>query len=518
MPADPYGRLLAEFADQIGERRATYGQAGRSVREEIVRCVWFGGHFRAEGLETDDGRRVEVLSPGWWNVEGGPDFVRAELLIEGAGRVVGDVEVHTLASSWYNHGHHDQPTYDDVALHVVMWNDREEPTVRTAGGKEVPLLTLSRAVEEDLEELVEVIDPEAEVAERQWSTGEGRYCARAYREGEIGPDWLGRLLDAAGDHRLVERACAVAELLANHPAEQLLYERVAEALGYKSNRMPFLQLAGLVPMADLRRAVAEDAGPEERATLLEAALFGVAGFLPRAEGAEADAETQAYVRRLRNAWETLTSFHERPALTADNWRLAGVRPVNYPTRRIAALARLCAGQLHAGLLAHFLRAALSAHAHGRRRQDVAVRRALLDCLTELEHPYWSHRHRFGGRRMDRPKALVGRERAMSIVVDVLLPMLLAHARREDDAHLAGRLQAVWRGLPRRHDNAVTRRMEHVIFESRQEARKVVDSARRQQGLHQLYRDCCRSDGGCERCVLYLARRAGKTLAPAEQQG
>ncbi|MCK4374877.1 MAG: DUF2851 family protein, partial [Candidatus Brocadiae bacterium] len=104
--SDLYGRLLREFAAQIGEKESAYGGAGRSVREEIVRCVWFGGHFSGEGLATDDGRRLETLSPGWWNVEGGPDFVRAEFLLEGQGRLVGDVEVHTLASSWYSHGHH----------------------------------------------------------------------------------------------------------------------------------------------------------------------------------------------------------------------------------------------------------------------------------------------------------------------------------------------------------------------------------------------------------------------------
>ena len=243
--ADPYGRLLEEFAAQIGEPRAAYGQAGRSVREEIVRCVWFGGHYKRRELTTEDGRRLEVLSPGWWNVEGGPDFVRAEMLLEGAGRIVGDVEVHTLASGWYAHGHHKQPEYDDVALHVVMWNDRKEPTVQSQAGTAIPQLELAKAVGDDLEELVELIDPESEQADRPWQPVEGKYCGRAYREGEIDAEWLGRLLDAAGDHRLLSRSAELAELFRNHAREQILYERLAEALGYKSNRMPFLQLAEL---------------------------------------------------------------------------------------------------------------------------------------------------------------------------------------------------------------------------------------------------------------------------------
>ena len=142
--SDIYGRLLEQFATELGEKQPSYGRAGQSVREEIVRCVWFGSHFPPEGLTTDDGRRIEVLSPGWWNVEGGPDFVRAELLMEGAGRVVGDVEVHTVASSWHGHGHDRQPEYDGVALHVVMWDDCPGREIVRACGRPVPGFTSKR--------------------------------------------------------------------------------------------------------------------------------------------------------------------------------------------------------------------------------------------------------------------------------------------------------------------------------------------------------------------------------------
>jgi hypothetical protein len=506
-----YSQLLEEFAGQVGERAPSYGRAGRSVREEIVRCVWFGSHFSGEGLATDDGRRLEVLSPGWWNVEGGPDFVRAEFLLEGGGRVVGDVEVHTSASAWYAHGHHRQPEYNDVALHVVMWNDRQESGVRTEDGRTVPQLTLSKAVQEDIEELVEVIEPEAEGEQPDWPTIEGKFCGRAYREGEMRADWLGRLLDAAGDHRILTRAAANAELFDNHPREQLLYERLAEALGYKNNRMPFLQLAGLLPCAALRRTVPVEIGPEEKSTILEAAYLTVGGFMEGAPPDGADPETRAHCEALREAWASFGPRLSTVKLARDHWHFAGTRPDNYPTRRIAGLARLFGAHLHTGLFHHFLRLVNSVRPATRQRPDKAVRDALTGAFLELEHPYWSWRYSLGGRRLSRPRALVGKGRALSIVVDVLLPMLLAHAQREGDAELAGRLHGLWQGIPRREENAVTRRMGQTIFESADSARKVVNSARRQQGLHQLYRDCCRAETGCKGCVLYLAQQAGKSL-------
>ncbi|NLW51388.1 MAG: DUF2851 family protein [Candidatus Brocadiaceae bacterium] len=507
---DLYGRLLEEFSAQIGESRAVYGQAARSVREEIVRCVWFGGHYSRQDLRTEDGRRLEVVSPGWWNVEAGPDFIRAEMLLEGVGRLTGDVEVHTLSGGWYAHGHHRQPEYNDVILHVVMWNDRQEPTVEAASGAAIPQLALSGAVGGDMEELVELIDPEAGPADQPaLQAVEGKYCGTAYRNGEIEAEWLGRLLDAAGDHRLLRRVAELAELFRTHSREQILYERIAEALGYRGNRMPFLQLAGLLPLAELRRAVpAQDAAA--RSLTLEAAYFTTAGLLAGPPAGDEDPESAAYREALSCAWER---FEPKPPtrLSAEHWKLAGVRPVNYPPRRIAALARLCGAQLHTGLFNHFLRAVHSARAAGRGRDDVAVRHALLNAFLQLEHPYWSFRYTLGGRRLTRARALVGDERAMSILIDVLLPLLMAHAHGEGDEDLPRRLAELWRNLPRQGDNSITRRMEQTLFAGSRDAQRVVGSTRRQQGLHQLYRDCCQGSAGCERCVLYLARQAGKRL-------
>jgi len=508
--SDLYSRLQERFAGQVEEKEPAYGEAGQNVREEIVRCVWFGSYFPPDELTTDDGRRIEIISPGWWNVEGGPDFVRAEFILEGAGRVVGDVEVHTVASDWYRHGHHRQPEYNDVALHVVLWEDRKDGAaggVRTEAGTRLPQLTLSKVIEEDLEELVEVMGPEDEAPPPRPPETDGRFCGRALREGLISADWLGRLLDAAGDHRILSRASTLADLFQNHPREQLLYERIAEALGFKNNRMPFMQLAGLLSVRKLRELVPADEDPKTRSRMLESALLIVGGFVKASGADEDDEETAGYREKLLEAWQRLGEPPTQVRLSAEHWDYAGTRPVNYPARRIAALARLLAAHLHEGLFAHFLRLVNTARPEGRGRREVAIRRALLRAFTKLEHPYWCHRYKLGGTRLDKPRALVGPQRARSILVDVLLPMLLGHARLEESDELAEKLYVLWRGMPRGSGNAVTRRMTQVMFGEGERAREVVDSTRRQQGLHQIYRDFCRGGNGCEQCIIYLAHRS-----------
>jgi hypothetical protein len=395
-----------------------------------------------------------------------------------------------------------------------MWNDRDEATVRAADGAEIPQLTLSRAVDEDLEELTEALDPDDEAGAEEWRTVDGKFCGQTYRAGDLDPAWVGRLLDAAGDHRLLSRAAAVSALFEGRGREQVFYERLAEALGYKNNRLPFLQLAGLLPAEDLRAAVPREVEEEEKALALEAALFTAAGFLEQQGSQEDDPETIAYRRALHDAWRAYCSGLGGAQLGAEHWKLGGARPVNYPTRRMAALARLLARHLHSGVFGHVVHVANTARPEGRQRPDTALRASLLALFQELEHPYWSFRYTLGGRRLARARALIGEERATGILVDVLLPVLLGHAETEGDAELRGKLCELWWGLPPRQDNAVTRRMCQTIFSGKADARKVVNSARRQQGLHQLYRDCCCSDAGCHRCIVYLARQAGKTLMPA----
>ena len=68
-----------------------------------------------QGLVTTDGRRVEVLSPGFHNKDAGPDFFCADIVIDGEDWM-GNVEIHTFSSDWYRHGHDHDKTYNNVAI------------------------------------------------------------------------------------------------------------------------------------------------------------------------------------------------------------------------------------------------------------------------------------------------------------------------------------------------------------------------------------------------------------------
>jgi hypothetical protein len=113
-------------------------QPPRSMREDApptptemeVQALWFE-QFYQPVLLTDDGRKVEVVQPGFWNHTAGPDFTRAVVRFSREGKpddevTAGNVEVHLRPNDWPAHGHHSDPAYDATILHVV-WETKGKP-------------------------------------------------------------------------------------------------------------------------------------------------------------------------------------------------------------------------------------------------------------------------------------------------------------------------------------------------------------------------------------------------------
>src|SRR5205085_2259907 len=109
-------------------------------------------------------------------------------------------------------------------------------------------------------------------------------------------------------------------------------QAMADALGFKANRLPFTLLAQRLPLA-LLRAKGEDA---------EALLFGVAGFLDAPKLAALRKSARSYARSLWDRWWKYRDQFARLIVPAELWKISGARPLNHPHRRLGALAALVA--------------------------------------------------------------------------------------------------------------------------------------------------------------------------------
>lgn len=506
MFTDAYRRIANGITSVEEPEVEPYG----NVHEDLIKCIWFGGHHKRI-LSTEDGARLEVLSPGWWNVEAGPDFRHAEILLEKRGLVKGDVEIHVLAKDWGRHGHDKDPNYNSVALHVFFRNDSPRRFASNAEGGQVPQLCLEKHLDTDLAELRETI-PMEEFPDQ--SDGASGLCQKRIEECGVSDAWLGKLLDYAGDERILAKARRFQSALQSRPFDQVLYEGIMEGLGYKSNSAPFLQLSRVCTLAYLRSRTQFSSEEPGSAETVQAALFGVANLLPDGAQPADDEETQAYVSRLRRHWQTMQSDFVRRIMDADAWQFAGSRPVNSPPRRIGAVSRLLGRHAANGLG----RAVLQCFEAGSGPNDNptrarAVLKAIDELLTDLSDPYWDFRCKFGGQRSGARRRLVGRDRCLILVVNVLVPVLLQYAREHGDESLEERAHSVFSHCRKLAPDSVVRAMERRVFGTGR--RPCVDSARRQQGLHQIHQDFCkRADANCSQCVLLLAIDA----APASVRG
>ena len=96
-----------------GGRAAPGGEAALQRR-------WAAGRWPWPWLYPEHGGPpLRVHFAGRWNHGPGPDF-RGAILLDATGRARrGDVELHRRPAGWRSHGHHRDPAYARVLLHVV---------------------------------------------------------------------------------------------------------------------------------------------------------------------------------------------------------------------------------------------------------------------------------------------------------------------------------------------------------------------------------------------------------------
>ena len=77
--------------DHVEEIQGLYGPF--TLTERVVQKIWLRQDFATAGLLTVSGKSLVVKDAGRWNLQEGPDFKEARLIVDGV-EIVGDVEVH----------------------------------------------------------------------------------------------------------------------------------------------------------------------------------------------------------------------------------------------------------------------------------------------------------------------------------------------------------------------------------------------------------------------------------------
>ncbi len=381
------------------------------LTERFVQAIWADQIFDTHRLRTLSGESLEILSPGNWNSEGGPDFRNAKIRI-GNQTWMGDVEIHLHSTGWKDHRHSLNHAYDHVILDVSLWEAVDAKEIKTSQGHVVPQLALHPYLQSSLGELLESLDPD-------------RYPMPPTR---VQPQkWLSHLtrdeillqVESAGVYRLEQKAARIRKEMDDVDPSQTAYQVLSEALGYKHNKFAFREIARRQSWKKLTQQTS-----------------------------------------LEDRIEILLSEGARHPL-----RLAQVRPANHPQRRLAALAILT--HPHPCVAAWFLQILTDLPHHL--------------SPPKITHAFWSFRYSRNGTVLRKPVSLLGRDRWLEIVTNVILPFGMAQAQSSDPEFVYQILQHYER-LPVSQAHRISKQ---AAYELNIPPPKTM---RQQQGLTQIAQD------------------------------
>ena len=377
--------------------------------ESFLYFIWQYQYFNKTGLTTTDGEVVQVLHTGFRNYDAGPDFTHARLLINEV-EWVGTVEMHRRTSDWLSHRHQHDRAYDNVILHVVWQDDR--PTsghrVDRINGTPLPTLELSPLTDVALLDRYYALNDSMDIIP----------CAGQFRS--VSPLRLTSMLDKAMLQRLERKATAVRRMFeqTNGDWEETAYRMLAVNMGFKVNADPMEQLSRAVPLKAILKH-------RDALHQVEALLFGTAGLLNLDESDE-------YIAMLQREYRFLAvkySLADRQ-VEAHAWKWGRLRPANFPTLRLAQLARLLTNQ--GSLFSLFA--------------GTTDTERLLAVLQVQPSAYWQSHYRFG-KTTDKAAPALGQTSAENIVVNTVVPLLAAYAHHRGEPAYIDRAISLLEQLP-----------------------------------------------------------------------
>ena len=380
------------------------------MSEAFLYFLWQYQYFTRHNLITTDGDSIQVLHPGFRNHDAGPDFFNARLLIKDV-EWGGTVEMHTKTSDWLAHRHQHDRAYDNVILHVVWQDDRATTgrVVERANGTPLPTIELRPLTDAVL------IDRYALLTDAP----DAIPCAGQFRS--VQPLRLTSMLDKAMLQRLERKAAGVQAVFEETGGnwEETAYRLLAVNMGFKINAEPMAQLSRALPLKAMLK---------HRDVLLqaEAMLFGTAGLLDTID------DPDEYAVSLQREYRFLSAKYQLldKQVTAHAWKWGRLRPANFPTLRLAQLARLLTK--HASLFSLFV---------GSNDADT-----LLKSLQVTTSDYWQSHYRFG-KTTEATVPALGENSAQNIVINTVVPLLAAYAHHRGEPGYIDRAITLLEQLP-----------------------------------------------------------------------
>lgn len=357
------------------------------MNEEFLHYIWKFKLFNQQDLKTLSGETVEIVKAGTHNTDAGPDFFNAQLKIDST-LWAGNVEIHINSSDWEKHSHQRDKAYNNVVLHVVY--NADKPVFR-ASGELIPTIELKERIAEKIVDNYQNFN-----ASNDWVPCEKQV-------GTVPSLIINSAVDRLLLERLERKSLTIINSLElnNNNWEETFYQQLARNFGFKTNAEPFELLAKSLPMIYL--------GKHKSSLLqIEALLFGQAGLLE-------EHYKDKYLQTLQNEYVFLKHKLKLQSIDGHLWKFLRLRPLNFPTIRIAQFANLVFNATH--LFSKIIETT----------EFVALKKLLDVDVSE----YWLTHYTFDKVSVSKKKHL-GEEAVNNIIINTVVPFLFVYGKQKKE--------------------------------------------------------------------------------------
>jgi len=477
-----YAQLLASQNYQISEKNTAY----EIFTERHLQALWLEQKY-IRSLQTIDGTAIDVLSPGAWNSEAGPDFLKAHLRI-GNTDLRGDIELHLAEEGWVHHGHHEDERYNQVILHIALWPSTHPRKIIKKNGENVLQCVLEPLLTIPLSRIQKLLDLDLYPYKKFLGSGK---CAQSLFRHLTRTDIESFFRGAALWRLLKKREYLLYRL---QDPQQTVSAGIAMALGYKHNAEAFLEL-----FLWLNRY--KDVPAEE----LLAIALGASGFFEERFGILWECSDQ--YKLLETFWEALRNDVDHQA----NFILHQVRPYNHPVRRLAYMVHMLRDN-EMDKLAHRIEWTWNIGWKGCNSQKGCreLYQYLFDLIPTYSDLYWNSHYTFEKLPQKKPIPLIGGDLKREIVVNTALPYLYDLILQRGNTEETQTFERFYHSI-HASGNSKAKYLTHRFFGDAPKAR-CLSSVDCEQGAFQLHRDFCQHyEASCIGCPFVDRYKTLKNL-------
>ena len=414
------------------------------MTEDFLHFIWQFGLFERNNIKSVTGDKIEIYSLGQLNSDAGPDFFNARVRINET-EWAGNIEIHLRSSDWKKHKHHLDSSYNNVILHVV-----EEPDENIFNEKGALIPTMKLQYDKKLlESYLHLYGSKYSIA-----------CKNQILK--LDDSILNLFVPALAIERIEAKTNEIREKLIKNGNnwEELFYHTLAKNFGFRVNSLPFEMLAESIPLKVFAKQ-------KNSLLQIESILFGQAGLLPKRS-------EHPYIKALIAEYTFLRTKYVLSPIPKNIWKYLRVRPVNFPTIRIAQFAAL----IHQS-------SALFSRIIEFEKMD-----SLVKLFSVKASEYWNTHYDFEKPSPNEHKQL-GKDSIHSIIINTIVHFVFLYGKEKGRSELTDKALLLLEQIPPENNKIIRIWSDNGII-----ARNALES----QALLQLYNYYCRHKK-CLQCEI-----------------